>query len=128
MDSASGPGNQEALERDIVDRLEVLGLLAEPAMCAEMLDLFLTSSRDLLDQLELAVQGGQAQACMEVAHAFKGATRNLGANALAAISFSLECKSRNGDLTEAATLLAQINAEFVHVEASVAGLQQSLTE
>ena len=126
MSSDDQSGNAGTLERDVVERLEILGLLEDPDMCNQMLEVFLSSCGGLVSQLEEAVAAQQAEACMSTAHALKGASRNLGANGLSDVSYKLECIGREEDMTDAESLLAAAKEEYVRVEDFVAKLRKDL--
>ncbi len=79
----------------------------------EMLELFVTSTRELLAQLDVAISANDISRGHMVLHKLKGSAQNLSANRFAAL-----CK----EAEESPTLGArrdEINAEFLAIEAAI---------
>jgi HPt (histidine-containing phosphotransfer) domain-containing protein len=98
--------NQEALS-DLKDIMEDdFGLLIET---------FIADSHVRIDALEKALADNDADAVRSAAHSFKGSSSNICAPLLADICKDLETCGREGDLSVAAALFADVKTEFATV-------------
>lgn len=100
--ACTGPGERgrgaEISNDRILARLEVLGLLEDPEMAQEVIDVFVYDAAQSLDELGRAIQAGDAQGCERLAHRIKGSSLNLGIDELGSLARSLEEKARSGSL------------------------------
>lgn len=100
--ACTGPGERgrgaEISNDRILARLEVLGLLEDPEMAQEVIDVFVYDAAQSLDELGRAIQSGDAQGCERLAHRIKGSSLNLGIDELGSLARSLEEKARSGNL------------------------------
>jgi HPt (histidine-containing phosphotransfer) domain-containing protein len=71
----------------------------DEAFARELAVSFLESAARSLSGIELAIRGGDATNLMAEAHGLKGASRTIGAEALANCSAFLEDSARKGDLS-----------------------------
>lgn len=76
---------------------------------AELLNIFLQDAQDSLQKLERAIASKSLQAVEEAAHSLRGASANVGAIALATVALQLEQTAHEGDITNARSLLRQLN-------------------
>lgn len=108
-----------ALDPDVIDSLRQLTPPGEPDVLAEVLQLFLDDVPVRIGRLRGACQAGNALEVQRAAHSLKGSAGNIGANGLLAVCRDLDDQSRAGDLSNAAALVAAIEAEFGRVEAEI---------
>lgn len=94
---------------------ETLAQLLKLPNGPQIISLYLAEAGELLVALQTAVAQNDAPAVREAAHSLKGGSSYLGAKSLAGLSGALEQQGRDGNLTHAADLLAQIAAEFERV-------------
>jgi len=81
----------------------------------EIADIFVSSSRELLDELSAAVSNGDAQGVRARAHSIKGSAGNIGAAALQQLAASIECAGRDADLATAERLLPSLRRSLQQV-------------
>lgn len=67
----------------------------------ELLDIFLKDAQNSLTLIERAIAAQSTQALEDSAHALKGASVNVGANAIAQIAQQLEQSARKGSVAQA---------------------------
>ena len=81
-------------------------------MLRELVDLFLEDCPRLLGEIHEAVRSRDSAALMRSAHALKGSVGTFGAPAAMATARELETLGRQGDLTRAEELSAQMEQEI----------------
>jgi HPt (histidine-containing phosphotransfer) domain-containing protein len=87
-------GTDSAEHREVMARLQEIGLTDEPALFAETVELFLTDALAVLDQLKEAFAAGNVLALERAAHRLKGAALNLGVSSIAQPAKALEDEAR----------------------------------
>ena len=121
------PGISDAtIEQGILARFEELGLIDEPAMACEMLDVFLESCHNLHAEVDDSIQQSDAKRCGTTAHTLKGSSRSIGAMRLGELWFELQQRAYAGDLTDAPDLSTAAQAEFMLVEKFLLELRDDL--
>ncbi len=103
----------------IIDRLRELGMLEDLEFARDTLEAYLTDSDEILRSLRQAISREDAAACERLAHRFKGASQNLGANALGRTAGALERCGRTGRMAGTPALVATLESEFATVRAFV---------
>ncbi len=83
----------------------------------QLIRVFISDSVKRLADLATAINDNNAAEVRAVAHSFKGSALNLSATGLTELCRTLEAMGREGQLTGASELLAQIEAEFKRVQA-----------
>ncbi len=83
----------------------------------ELLEMFLSDAESSLKRLEQALAAHSIQTIEDTAHSLRGASANVGAIALARSVRRLEQTARSGHLTEAQTLLQEIDRHCQKVRA-----------
>jgi HPt (histidine-containing phosphotransfer) domain-containing protein len=96
-----------ALRARVEDDLELL---------AEMIDLYLSSSPLLLQEIESAVAARDRERINRTAHTLKGLLKNMCATTCAEAALQLEAIGKTGDLTQADELLAALKHEFERLQ------------
>jgi len=81
---------------------------------AKILSLYLADSQDLVDKVHQGIAAGQAQTVNQAAHSLKSRSSMLGAVSLSQLCRQFEELSRQGRLSEAQPLLAQLDSAFAH--------------
>jgi CheY-like chemotaxis protein len=100
-----------ALRARVEDDLELL---------AEMIDLYLSSSPLLLNEIEQAVAAHDGNKISRVAHTLKGLLKNMCATACAEAAFQLETIGRTGSVERANQSLATLKIEFQRFQSVLA--------
>ncbi len=99
---------------------EIFGGITDEAR--ELLQLFVDSTRPLVDDTERALEAGDSVAAREAAHSAKGAGNSAGAYRFARVCADLEAACARGDLTLARTLTPPARAAFAEAVEAVAAL------
>ena len=103
--------------REIVKRLDELGILDDPEFVAGAFATFLESGDASIAHLSEAIASGDTAGCEQYSHRLKGASLNLGAERLGEITRRLEVLGRRGELAGAGPLLEELRHEFAGVRA-----------
>jgi CheY-like chemotaxis protein/HPt (histidine-containing phosphotransfer) domain-containing protein len=86
-----------------------------PESLKELATLYLNQTSEQLEQLDSAVAAGVASEVRRLAHSCAGASATCGMRRLAPILRELENRGLTGDLSNAAQLCSQANAEFQRI-------------
>ena len=86
----------------------------------ELLQLFIEDSVNQLKTLKTAIANQDAESIQDIAHYLKGASANLGANAMYYSAFQLEGAARDHQLDNAETLFDQLKVGLNQVQEYVA--------
>ena len=84
---------------------------SDAAFAARVLAKFRDRALEDLDEIEQALEAGEADALAELAHRFKGAAANLSAEPAREQALQLETAARAGDLAAAAPIAQQLRRE-----------------
>ncbi|QKE62793.1 PAS domain S-box protein [Aquipseudomonas campi] len=87
-------------------------VLGNEALYRQLLGQFLTGQASLLEQLQSAIEQGDAATAEHLAHGCKGVSATLGANALAKAAGALEQHLRHGAGAASETLLVALAAQL----------------
>jgi HPt (histidine-containing phosphotransfer) domain-containing protein len=100
-----------AIDPRVFGDLRALASAGSPGFLAELIDLYLAESRNLLAQIRTSL-GARDPALLErAAHTLKGSSGNLGALTLARLSADLQTAAKSGRFEKAAELVRLIEAE-----------------
>jgi len=88
-------------------------------LLAEMAELFLQDSGQLLAEIGQAIQAGDAAALHRSAHTLKGSVSNFVAREARETARQLELMGRSGDLTGAPVQYTALKAEMHRVDADL---------
>ncbi|HEV3474125.1 MAG TPA: response regulator [Actinomycetota bacterium] len=102
-----------------VSELRALSRDQLPSAFSEIAVLFLNDTPTRLETLRAATLSGDAGGAEDAAHYIRGAAGNLGAAGLRDLCGRVETLARAGDVTGAAELLDQLDAEFARVRAAL---------
>jgi signal transduction histidine kinase/CheY-like chemotaxis protein/HPt (histidine-containing phosphotransfer) domain-containing protein len=109
---------------DLADALHRMG--GRKSMVVELLQDFVITERETLNQLRAAGEKGNTTAVHRLAHALKGLAANLGCREVAATAQRLEAAAaERPDAAGLQPMMAALDAAFQQVAASVALLPQS---
>jgi len=87
-------------------------LMNDRDLAREILDVYLDSSSELLDNLETAVRAREKSDLVLHSHSLKGASSNVGAEKLTDLASQSEQAAKNGDLDQAVEILPKIKASY----------------
>ena len=103
-------GRANAAVEPVLDRDHLRGFTeGDPRLERELSALFLATAEMYLQQMQEAVAGGRPWTA--IAHALKGASANLRAEATASAAARLEAAARSGDSPEIDTLATALKTE-----------------
>jgi CheY-like chemotaxis protein len=114
------PAGSEAADRDeaidgLIDAARMRTFREDyPDIVEQLLQLFVDSTPELLEELRTAVDGGDGDERRRAAHKLKGSCQNIGATFMATLCVALE---RDG--VDPAATLAQLDDAFVSTEAAL---------
>ena len=91
-------------------------------MLQTMLQMFEKDAATRLPKLREAVNSGDAETVAAEAHALKGGVGNFFADSAFAAADALETAGRSGELTNAASLLTQLENQLEEVKRAIAGI------
>ena len=97
--------------------LSPLRELGDADLVIELAQLFIDSTRPLLDQMRQAAASADMSGVARAAHSVKGASANMCAHGLASASAALESASQRGELQATLTLVENVESLFNEVEA-----------
>jgi HPt (histidine-containing phosphotransfer) domain-containing protein len=101
-----------AVNPETLDRLRDLRVPGQADPVAEIIDLFLQQTPDLLQSLSKACAEKDPESVGLTAHTLKGSCANLGAEQMAAWCRQLEGLARQGTLASGGEIRAQLAHEF----------------
>ena len=86
--------------------------LNDETLMREVVDALVSDASQQIEQLTRAVQSGDMQACIKVAHNGHGACGNVGAASMAAVFSSLERQAADGDLNLCRSYVEELSVEL----------------
>ncbi len=104
-----------AVDRGAFDQFYDMWGDEAPQVIAEVVEMFLQNAPQFLTNLDDAFEKGDAAEVRRLAHTFKSNAGMVGARALAALCQQLEDMGREGDLSGAAPVLADVRREYDRV-------------
>jgi len=105
-----------AVDPVVTERLRSLAQATSPSVLNEIYQAFLGSADDYLLALRQAVQAGDTEALSRAAHAFRGASANIGGQTLAELCRQLETLGHSRSVAGADQLLGQVEGGFARVK------------
>lgn len=87
----------QVLNTSQLETLRSLNEPGEPDLVAELVDIFVQTSPDMLDDIKKSVEARDFIAIKKSGHKLKGSSGNLGAEALSELCSQLEIKGANQD-------------------------------
>lgn len=110
------------LDPDAIDNIRSLGLDDGPGFLREIIGIFLADTPSRLNEMQTALNAGDAASYGRAAHSIKGSSANLGAVAMKVASEKAEQLAKSGTLTGAPEALAAMREEFVRTQDALQAL------
>jgi len=98
----------------------------DSAFVSELIDTYLTDSRELLVTMRQAIRDGNTEQLRKAAHTLKSSSASLGAGAVARLCLEVEQQARAGALAAGAEYLASIEAAQAAAEHELHALRLAL--
>jgi CheY-like chemotaxis protein len=105
-----------ALDRTILARLQAEIGGDDPSIVAEVIDLFLADTPQVLAEMRIGLANGADELVQRAAHTLKSNSASVGARPLAARCDTLEGLARSRQLVDGNTHLRQIEAAYAEAE------------
>lgn len=113
--------------REVLDLNEFLERVQnDKELLLELLDIFVEDFQEKRKQMEAALKNNDCDQIKRLSHALKGSSGNISAKPLRSVLLQMEEKGKNGDLTGADGLLAEMDKEFEALAAHIATLKEEL--
>ncbi len=127
---APGSGSLPGLEEEPPVNLKRLRRVSldDPERMREIVDLYLSQSRDLMAALEDALRAGEAKRVQQVAHKLLGSSSSCGMAAVVPSLREIEGLARDGRVAEGTALLAEAKRQHGRICQALARLRQNQTE
>ena len=115
--SDGGTVRMEApVDREVLAGLRGLQGEEETDIVAKLASVFLDDARSGLEEVQEALQKGDAAAVERVAHKLKGGSGSMGARGMVGLCTQLQDLGASGDLSRGPTLLERIRDELERVD------------
>ena len=111
------------LDMHVVQALRELGGDDDPGLFDEVVELFLTDTKNNVAKLVAAFESRDAHALQRVAHTMKSSSANVGALRLSKLCFEIEKLGRAGSCEGAQGLVEDTAKHFDEVSAALAALR-----
>jgi PAS domain S-box-containing protein len=108
-----------ALDPAVTARLRELAAATNPSILQEIYEVFLSSAVDYLAAIRDGAAANDAEGLRQAAHAFKGASANIGAQHLAEVCRQLEALGETGRVDGAFQRWEQLEQEFARVKTEI---------
>lgn len=102
-----------------LEQIRELDPTGESNLLQKILQAFLDSADNSLQQLELAILHNDTESLRQSAHTLKSSSGNIGAESLSAIFKQLEIDGRSGELTRAKALQENMRSHYQSVVAEI---------
>ncbi len=111
--------------RQLLDISQLEGLRqlqdeAEPALLAELIEIYAQQSIEITDQLAAAITAGDPAGVVRAAHALKGVSANLGVRRVISLCASLEQRAEGGELDGIQQTLTRLTEELADARLALA--------
>ncbi len=91
---------------------ETMKAITDPAFMIELIDVYLSDSPDLIDQMQRGFAASDIDVVRRAAHSLKSNSASFGANRLADACRDLEMLAKGNTLQGADPLIARVAAEY----------------
>ncbi|MBV1872604.1 MAG: Hpt domain-containing protein [Gammaproteobacteria bacterium] len=109
----------DSLDQSVLDGLRALESSGSIDLLSRVINLYLSSSIDLVRLLEAACDSGECEKIEQYAHGLKSSCNNVGALSLGHYLESLEAEARNGMIKDVNKSLTTILHEYDRVTAAL---------
>ena len=113
--SAGETSGQSVLDSRALDNIRALDRRSDKHVLERVIDLYLESSRELVDRLSHAVENGDASEIEDVCHTLKTASARVGASNLTAICKKLEQIARENQIPDSGLHVHELETEYERV-------------
>ena len=102
----------------LIDReaWETIKSMTDPAFLVELIDMYLTDSPELIEQIKTGLVNGDIESVRRAAHSLKSNSLTFGANRLGNAARELEMIAKAGTLEGADLKLAVVEVEYAQLE------------
>lgn len=104
---------EDILDLEILQGLKELGNDGDVSFVKEIIELYIEQAPILIKNIKEAVFERNALKMSQAAHAFKGASLNLGAKLLSEVCKKIEFNGKENNFTDITTLLGQLDEFFI---------------
>jgi HPt (histidine-containing phosphotransfer) domain-containing protein len=108
-----------AIDIQVIETLKAELAVVAPGLMAELIELFLTNTPDVLMKMRQAIAQDDADTLKTCAHTLKSNCARLGASICSRICLNLEMMGQNGHLDGGDEKLAELELEYERVEQSL---------
>jgi CheY-like chemotaxis protein/HPt (histidine-containing phosphotransfer) domain-containing protein len=109
--AAEGPADKVVLDLQTLERIRAMRRPGGPDLLIRVVDLFVSSSNELIDTMVAASRLDDAVTLAHAAHTLKSSSANVGAMAFAELCAELEAAARGGKTPKALALLKKLLVE-----------------
>ncbi len=117
VDAESSP--QATLDRRVLEQLRELQDADQPNIVADLIQMYLTDSRKLIDQLEKAAAAKNTKDLAFASHTLKSSSANVGATRLSELCATLQAVAGDSKMDGVTELLEKIVAEHIAVQSAL---------
>ncbi len=94
---------------------ETMKSMTEPQFLVELIEVYLTDSPQLIEQIRRGLAAGEVESVRRAAHSLKSNSASFGANRLANAARELEMIAKGGALDGAGLKLEAVEAEYAQL-------------
>jgi two-component system sensor histidine kinase/response regulator len=120
LQEVAGPGSADDEAPPVAPSIDTDDVLArvdgDRDLLAELAQIFREQARELMAGLTAAVTAGDAKRVEQLAHTLRGSVANFGAQEAIRIAQALELSGRDGQLEDAADLVARLEIETTGID------------
>jgi DNA-binding response OmpR family regulator len=117
-----------AIDRNMIRSIQSIAGDGSTELLNELIELFLSSTPQRIEEMELALQEGDPVKLYRPAHSLKGSSGQMGAVRLQQICGSLEAVGKAGTLNGVAPLIQELKAEMERVSQDLHHIQMEKLE
>jgi len=105
------------MTENLIDReaWETMKAMTGPEFLASLIDVFLSDSPELIQQMHSGLKAGDVELVRRAAHSLKSNSASFGADRLAGAARDLEMAAKNGSLEGGESKLAVIESEYTQL-------------
>ena len=105
----------DALDRRVLDELREIQSAEDPHFLARVMNLYLTESPKLMEQLNQGVTAADAAEIVRAAHSLKSSSASIGAVAMGVLCAEMVAAGRAGKVSNAREMYEQVAPEHARV-------------
>ena len=108
--------NPPPIDRRVIHTLQSLQIEGEPDVLSKIINIYLTGSDPLIDELREAHGAKDFEKVQNVAHSLKSSSANVGAMALSELCNDIEVACKHNAVDKSTALVAAVELEFLRVK------------